>query len=434
MKTADLIKTAVKNTFQSRARTVLTILAIFVGAFTLTITSGIGTGVNRYIDETVAGFGASDVMTVTKKATTTATDDGPREYDPDAVSVGDQSTDGPGDTVIALKQADLDALKDITGVLDVKPVKAISVDYLQFKDGKRFTAEVQPLIPGQTVQLADGDQPDNDSSKYEIGLPVSFVEPLGFDDNDEAIGSTITIALTNNDRKQSVIEATIVGIIQESLNPTGASAIVTNQVLTDHLFTVQSVGLPKDKQDRWAQANLRFDKSATEADVTALKNRLTDAGFAGTTVADRLGLFTTVINTVVLILSGFAAIALVAAGFGIVNTLLMSVQERTREIGLMKALGMRSSRVFTLFSLEAGFIGLLGSVIGVVVAMAAGTIVSSVVASSFLSDLPGLKVIAFAPANILGTIALIVVVAFIAGTIPAARAARKNPVDALRYE
>ena len=79
MKAFDLVGSAIGNTFRSKTRTILTILAIFVGAFTLTITNGLGTGINRYIDDTVAAIGAEDVVTVTKVAEN-ATDagDGPR--------------------------------------------------------------------------------------------------------------------------------------------------------------------------------------------------------------------------------------------------------------------------------------------------------------------------------------------------------------------
>ena len=68
MKLPDLVGSAVANTFRSKTRTLLTILAIFIGAFTLTLTSGLGTGINRYIDDTVTAIGASDVMTVVKTA------------------------------------------------------------------------------------------------------------------------------------------------------------------------------------------------------------------------------------------------------------------------------------------------------------------------------------------------------------------------------
>ena len=103
------------------------------------------------------------------------------------------------------------------------------------------------------------------------------------------------------------------------------------------------------------------------------------------------------IDGIVLVLNAFAVIALLAASFGIVNTLLMSVQERTREIGLMKAMGMGSGRVFGLFSLEAVFIGFLGSAIGAAVGIVVGTAVSSALSGALLSNLPGLTLIAFDP-------------------------------------
>ncbi|MFC5127154.1 ABC transporter permease [Pseudoclavibacter helvolus] len=112
----------------------------------------------------------------------------------------------------------------------------------------------------------------------------------------------------------------------------------------------------------------------------------------------------------------------------------MSVQERTREMGLMKAMGMGSGRVFTLFSVEAAFIGLLGSAIGALVAVVAGTVISAALATTLLADLPGLTLIAFDPVSIGVVIVVVMIIAFLAGTLPAARAARADPVESLRYE
>ena len=140
------------------------------------------------------------------------------------------------------------------------------------------------------------------------------------------------------------------------------------------------------------------------------------------------------IDGIVLVLNAFAIIALLPAGFGIVNTLYMSVQERTREIGLMKAMGMGSGRVFSLFSLEAIVLGFLGSTLGVLVAMATGSLVSSALANSLLSGLPGLTLIAFDPISIALIIGLVTAIGFVAGTLPAARAANADPVNSLRYE
>ena len=141
-----------------------------------------------------------------------------------------------------------------------------------------------------------------------------------------------------------------------------------------------------------------------------------------------------IINTVTWVLGGFAVIALVAASFGIVNTLLMSVQERTREIGLMKALGMSRGKVFGLFSMEAIIIGLMGSIIGVGAGVATGVIGNAVLVSGPLDNVVGLVLFAVDPISIAVITLLVVGIAFLAGTLPAARAAKKDPIEALRYE
>jgi len=434
MRTVDLIGSAVSNTFRSKTRTILTILAIFVGAFTLTLTSGLGTGINAYIDDTVTSIGAADVMTVTKtqETATGVAATGPVEYDPNAIASGQPGP--PGSTVVALTPADLDTLAGIEGVTDVVPTRSISPDYIQAGDGTKYVIGVGSLIAGQTIQLEAGSSPDDDATELQLVLPVAFVEPMGLGDAENAIGQTVSIAITDAERTQHLVEATVVGVAEEGLaSPTGAS-LVPNTALADELFDTQNIGMPADEVERYAQASVFFDPASTDDEISALKDRLADEGFTGSTVADQLGMFKTVIDGIVLVLNAFAIIALLAASFGIVNTLFMSVQERTREIGLMKAMGMGNGRVFSLFSLEAAFIGFLGSAIGVVIAMLVGAGVSSALSGSLLADLPGLTLIAFDPLSIAVIIIVVMAIAFLAGTLPAARAARADPVDSLRYE
>jgi putative ABC transport system permease protein len=434
MNTLDLIGSAVSNTFRSKTRTILTILAIFVGAFTLTLTSGLGTGINAYIDDTVTSIGASDVMTVTKtpEGATGVAAAGPVEYDPDAIASAQPGP--PGQTVVALTPDDLDALAEIDGVLDVQATRSISPDFIEAANGDKYVIGVGSLIAGQTVPLAAGTEPDDSADQLQLVLPLSFVEPMGFGDADAALDQTVTIAVTDAERTQHLLEASIVGVAEEGLaSPTGAS-LIPNDALSDALFDAQNTGLPTDQVERFAQASVWFDPAATDDEIADLKDRLADAGYTGTTVADQLGAFKTVIDGIVLVLNAFAIIALLAASFGIVNTLFMSVQERTREIGLMKAMGMGNGRVFSLFSLEAAFIGFLGSAIGVAIAMLAGAAISSALSGSLLADLPGLTLIAFDPLSIAVIIVVVMAIAFLAGTLPAARAARADPVESLRYE
>ncbi|MEX8057517.1 ABC transporter permease [Microbacterium sp. 16-032] len=430
MKTLDLVSTAVANTFRSKTRTILTVLAIFVGAFTLTITNGLGTGINAFIDSTVSAMGASDALTVTKTSTDATTSTAPQKYDPDAISSGRQAGP-PGTTseVTALTDQDITALAAVPGIAKVAPVTSVTIDYVQAPGGDPYVARAGSLVAGQTPQMGAGVAPDDGSQALQVALPDALVEPMGFADADAAVGATVTIAVTDPVRTQHTVEATVTGVTEEAFGST--TTLTTNAALEDALSAAQNTGVPADQLDRYASASATM---AAAANVTDVKAALTDAGYTGTTVADQLGTFEAVINGIVLVLNAFAIIALLAASFGIVNTLLMSVQERTREIGLMKAMGMGSGRVFSLFSLEAIFIGLLGSALGAVVAIGVGTAVSAQLATSLFSDLPGLQLIAFDPVSIVVTTLAVMGIAFLAGTLPAARAARADPVESLRYE
>ncbi|PXA72154.1 ABC transporter permease [Cryobacterium arcticum] len=433
MNVFDLIRTAVKNSLRSKTRTTLTVLAIFIGAFTLTLTSGVGTGINQYIDTTVASIGADDVITVTKAAEDTG--DGPVEYNPDAVAVDSPNAPpgAPGSSLVALTSTDLSTIGDVDGVLSVQPQLSVSPDYVTVDGGTAYEANVGSFIPGMALDLAAGAEPDAASSDYQVAIPVSFVKPLGFADDADAVGATLTLGITDVAGTQSEVSATIVGVSEEGL--VGSTAFTANEVLTQALYDAQSVGLSETSKDSYAQAVVRFDPTAGEStDATAIKGDLADLGYTGTTVEDQIGSFKAVIDGIVLVLNAFAVIALLAAGFGIVNTLLMSVQERTREIGLMKAMGLGGGKIFGLFSLEAVFIGLMGSALGVAVGMLAGFGANSLLADTLLADLPGLTLVAFDPAALATIVLTVMGLAFLAGTIPALRAARQDPIESLRYE
>jgi putative ABC transport system permease protein len=431
MNAFDLIGSAVSNSIRSKTRTLLTVLAIFIGAFTLTLTSGVGTGINRYIDDTVSSIGASDIITVTKTPAESTTD-GPTEYNPDSNLVDGQNQ-GPATTSVeAITPADIDDLAEVSGVLSVEPTIGVATDYVQLGDGTQYQATVGSVIPGMTLQMVSGTQPDYNADDYEVALPESFVDPLGFSANSDAVGETITLGLTDATGARSTVDATVVGVTEPGL--VGGSSLSANDSLTRALYSAQSVGLSEASRDSYASATVRFDDTMPPESLTELRNRLTDAGYDSTTVEDQIGSFKSVIDAIVLVLNGFAVIALIAAGFGIVNTLLMSVQERTREIGLMKAMGMGGGRVFGLFSLEAVFIGFLGSAIGVGAGMIAGSGINAALAGSLLADLPGLTLVAFDPLAVGAIVLTVMAIAFLAGTIPALRAAKADPIESLRYE
>lgn len=427
MKIVDVVGTAFRNAFRSRLRTSLTVLAIFIGAFTLSLTNGLGTGVNRYLDDTVASVGVDDVMTVTKTNEDAPTDGGPTEYDPNQIEA-----DGPpGTTTTALTDDDIDTIADVDGVLSVDPTKSVLADYVQHDDGTRYQLSISQFVPGMEVELASGQQVDLDAADPELVLPESYVEPLGLGSDADAVGQTVTLAVTDGTGKQVTTDATVVGIAEPGV--VTMSGAIPNDVLTEKLYDLQTTGVPEAETARYAQASVSFDAAAGEEATTALQDRLEDAGYTGSTLEDQLGALTSVIDGIVLVLNGFAVIALIAAGIGIVNTLFMAVQERTREVGLMKAMGLSSGRVFSLFSIEAVVIGLIGSAVGVLGAIGVGQLVNSV-AGDLLVDLPGLTLVAFDPVSVATVVLGVMVIAFLAGTLPALRAARQDPISSLRYE
>lgn len=438
MKNIDVIGAAVTNTFRSKTRTLLTVLAIFIGAFTLTITSGLGTGINRYIDDTVSAIGADDVMTVTRAVPDSgATADGPREYDAGQVTSTANVPSGPGrqnSTVDPITPERLTELAALDGVLSVEPNKTVKVDYVQHNGGTQYQVGIGGFVTGQQLQLAAGTQLDQEAGQLQVALPASFTGSLGYTSNEDAIGSAVDFGLTAANGSTHTVTATVVAVTEAGLGAGGGNAI-PNTALNNQLAALQGEGLSGAAATSYASATVWFDAAnSSPEEVTALQDRLTAAGYDSTTVADQLGTFKSVIDAIVLVLNAFAVISLLAAGFGIVNTLLMSVQERTREIGLMKAMGMGGGKVFGLFSLEAVFIGFLGSAIGVGVGMIAGTLVGNALGSSLFADLAGLTLIAFDPLSITVIILIVMGIALVAGTLPAARAARADPIESLRYE
>jgi putative ABC transport system permease protein len=436
MKFLDILASTVRNSFRNKVRTSLTVVAIFIGAFTLTITSAIGTGVSDYIDTQVTSVGLPGVFTIAKAQDVAVGSTGPATFDPnkataDGSVIGPNGPTGLSGSSAALTKDDLETIRSTPGILTVDPLVQVRPDYIEFGDNGKYELTVNSNSAIAKADLAAGNQLNATTDAYELLIPTTYLENLGFSDATEAAGAPVTIGITDFLGEMHLVSATIVGVQNETLFGAGAAI---NAALVAELDTLQNTGKPATTTSGYAAATATFDPETSESDVLALQNALADEGFAARTVADQIGTFQTVIDGIIGVLNAFAIIALIAAGFGIINTLLMSVQERTREIGLMKAMGMSSGHIYALFSLEAVFIGFLGSAIGALVAIGIGTPLSSVLSDTVLSGLPGLNILQFAPASIAVIMGIVMFIAFVAGTLPASKAARQNPIEALRYE
>lgn len=428
MRATDVVSSAARNVFRSKLRTILTVLALVIGAFTLTLTQALGAGVSNYLADQTASLGAEDVLVIGQQPEQQDPADGPAEYEASDSDVAFESMAG---TYTTLSGADLDRIEGVDGVESLLPVRMLEIDYISGDSATKYEFAWSATASATEPPTVAGGQLDHETERAEVMLTKDYAEALGFDDYGSAIGERVQIGLTDAVGDVHETTGTVVGVAEDTLF---ASGIGINETLSATIGDLQVTGAPDGAGDHYAQAIASFDPAAGSDAVDAIQQDLADLGYEGATVDDQMGVFMSVIDAIIAVLSGFAVVALIAAGFGIVNTLLMSVQERTREIGLMKALGMGSSRVFGLFSLEALAIGLLGSAIGAALAAGVGALLNGALAGGLLADLPGLTLLVFEPVGVAVVIAVIAALAFVAGTLPAARAARQNPIDALRYE
>jgi putative ABC transport system permease protein len=427
MRAVDIAGTALGNTMRSKTRTFLTVIAIVIGAFTLTLTSGLGAGINKYVDTMVSGFGEIDQISIMPGADATAQmpgSSGPVAYDPAEA----QATGEFGMTM--LTDEDIETIAQVEHLSNVEPVVFVAAEYLETADGDQFTLQSMDLpANAAALELAAGVKPARDA--MEITIPETWLEIYGTEDPEAVLGETVTLGIKDLAQQVQTVDAEIVGVSQAAISGVGASPMPSS-ALNEELYGLQTSGLEVEQPQAYVQAVADVEDMA--ANEQSVKAALSEEGFMAMTVEDQLGVITGIIDTVTWVLNGFALIALLAASFGIVNTLLMSVQERTREIGLMKALGMSGGKVFGLFSMEAVMLGIMGSVIGVGLGVVVGLAGNAALVSGPLSGVAGLSLFAVDPMAIVLIVLLILVIAFLAGTMPAARAAKKDPIEALRYE
>ncbi|MHC1595044.1 MAG: ABC transporter permease [Methanotrichaceae archaeon] len=149
-----------------------------------------------------------------------------------------------------------------------------------------------------------------------------------------------------------------------------------------------------------------------------------------------------VMRGIQMVLTAIAAISLVVGVIGVMNTMYTSVLERTRDIGIMKAVGAKDRHVLSLFLMESGLLGILGGAIGVLIGVGVASAAGGMLAGAFTMGGAGAAGAvggmtfspSFSPLLIIGTLVLSFAVGAIAGTLPARRAAKLKPVEALRYE
>ena len=437
MKFFDLVKDANQNLLRNKVRTFLTILAIFIGSFTIILSSAINAGVNDFIDKQMSSVGGEGYIEVAPTAM----------YDELLGMMGGgkvaeyQEKQGSGDTV-AITDEDFEKMRKVDGVIRIEPYQMATAEYIRREgEEKKFRVSLT-LSPSDSLKtdMVEGRQVETASEKLEVMINEDYVEALGFSSNADAVGKEVVFGVKQpikcylvQDVKDCIgeVKMTITGVQAPSVMSM-AGGVRTNNAGNNAVYDLYAEGVDEVVKNRTSMAIGEVEPEKIES----VKKELRELGFEVVTLEDEIGMIKAFFDVILAVFNIFGGIALLAAAIGIINTLFMSVEERTREIGLDKALGMSSFKVFLAFSIEAISLGFWGSVFGIIVSMGVGYGINTLVHAegAFLEAFPTFTLVKFTPETILPIVLIIMLIAFIAGTVPAIKAAKKNPIDSLRYE
>lgn len=434
MKILDVIHDANANLWRSKLRSFLTILAIFVGSFTIILNSAINAGVNDFMDKQIANMGGDGYLEMMPAETYDSLasmmgSNGPQEYTDDKDSANASTY---------LKEEQIEKAKKIDGVKVFNVLPNSSADYITSKKtDKRYRINLNLVVEGIKFDMSNGETPKFEKdAPYEIAVNEDLAKALGYENVADIVGETVQIAVPKNlacytaikrSECQEIIDVKVSGTQAPGILSMGGSR--ANLSLWNRINAINYEGMPAET-NRSYQATADVDPEK----IDDIKAELEKIGLKAMSVKDEAGMFQSFFDAILVVFNIFGGIALVAASIGIVNTLFMSVQERTREIGLDKALGMSNSKVFLSFSAEAIMLGFWGSAFGIIVSMIVGNIANKVAVETFLKDFPTFQLTIFEPWTMISIALTIMFIAFLAGTLPARRASKKNPIDALRYE
>ena len=430
MKFLDMVGTSASNLWRNKGRTFLTVIAIFIGAFTITLTSAVNSGVNDYINRQLSIFGKENKsVQIIKKAEISGLSGGLREYKEGESEISQGSYSAP-----VLTGQDIEKLKKIEGLENVKPAENISGDYIEGANGKKFVAGNIISINENTDVKLDIKAGKDISTKNEAVISQDYIEGLGFKNAENALGKTIKMQFSNQfNGEKKVYEFKVSGVMNKSLVQNQLT-VISNEFKKE-ILAFQQKNMPEAQKEKYFAATATLKPEfRNEEKLQMVKNAGDKEKYTITTYADQIKNLTNVVNAITGGLTVFGSIALLAASFGIINTLYMSVRERTREIGLMKAMGLSNGKIFQLFSIEAILIGVLGSILGILLASLAGAALNNFATANFLKGLEGFELTKFTLQNNTIITAAIAIVAFLAGALPARSASKKDPIEALRYE
>ncbi len=417
----DFLSLAASSIAHRRMRSWLTVIGVFIGITAVVALISVGLGLERTIDQEVAKvFGVDTFILMPRGAFAR-----------------------PGGGAASRNQftLDIDWLRAVDGVRTAAAVRQQTgfVEGPAGEDGRRVRGFF-PVV-GLSPELL---------TEFESFLGTLAVEPGGrlLAEGDEdvtilghamarqmnvALGDTITV---EGDANKEPLALTVVGI----LSAEAQDAPQQPGFATGMADSADTVFIPYETMGRlWGDAEdvrLTLVKTETGRNVDEVADRAEAhlraqgtevSAVTYTDISDAIG---TVTSTVSAFLAGIAGISLLVGGVGVMNTMFTSVLERTRDIGIMKAVGASNANIMALFVIESGLIGLVGGIVGTVLGLGVSALTSAAIGRVFDVHVAVVASPMLIFVTLLGSFSL----GAFAGLWPARRAAKLPVVDALRYE
>lgn len=395
----QIISMAIRSLRANKVRSFLTMLGVIIGVASVILLVSVGSGLQKYITDQLEGVGSNLIMIM------------PGKLDLKKIGQGGGSPANLISSKFTIKDA-----KDL--VSNSSLIKAAAPGTAAQSSVKYGTEKMYTQIIGITANypeimnspLANGEHfsETDDRAARKVAVIGSEIAKTLFKDEDP-IDKKILIGNTR---------FTVIGVLKSrGLGGASEDHVAIPITVAMRIFNQQKVQLIYAT----AVSSEQMDQAIAEAKTTLL-NRLAEDDFTILTQKDILGVVSSILGTLTLALGGIAAISLIVGGIGIMNIMLVSVTERTHEIGLRKALGATPNVILVQFLIEAIVLSAGGGIIGIIIGGGGALLLSNVMPAQVTL---WAVFLAFSVSFIIG---------IIFGVAPARKAARMNPIEALRYE